>query len=103
MIIPTRYSTTPTAHFRELGISVVIWANHLLRAAIRAMQEAADSIHRTQSLLDFEDRVVPLEEVFRLQRARELEEAGRRYLPPQGRPCTAADDVKDLPDAEHYA
>ena len=103
VIIPTRYSTTPTAHFRELGISVVIWANHLLRAAIHAMQEAADTIRRTQGLLAVEDRIVPLEEVFRLQRARELEEAGRRYLPPQGRPCTAADDVKDLPDAERYA
>jgi phosphoenolpyruvate phosphomutase len=103
VIIPTRYYTTPTAHFRELGISVVIWANPLLRAAIRAMQEAADTIRRTQGLLAVEDRIVPLEEVFRLQRAEELEEAERRYLPTQDRPCTAADDLQDLPDAERYA
>jgi phosphoenolpyruvate phosphomutase len=89
VIIPTKYYTTPTAHFRELGISVVIWANHLLRAAIRAMQEAAGTIRRTQSLLGVEDRVVPLHEVFRLQRAGELEEAKRRYLPTQAWPCTA--------------
>jgi phosphoenolpyruvate phosphomutase len=81
----------------------VIWANHLLRAAIRAMQEAAGTIRRTQSLLGVEDRVVPLEEVFRLQRARELEEAERRYLPPQARPCTAVEDIKDLSDAERSA
>jgi phosphoenolpyruvate phosphomutase len=103
VIIPTKYYTTPTAHFRELGISVVIWANHLLRAAIRAMQEAAGAIRRAQSLLAIEDRVVPLEEVFRLQGVRELEEAERRYLPTPGRPCTAVEGVKDLSDAERSA
>jgi phosphoenolpyruvate phosphomutase len=102
VIIPTRYYTTPTEHFRELGISVVIWANHLLRAAICAMQEAASTIRRTQSLLAVEDRVAPLEEVFRLQRAGELQDAERRYLPTQNRPCTAVDDIKDLSDAEGY-
>jgi phosphoenolpyruvate phosphomutase len=86
-----------------LGISVVIWANHLLRAAIHAMQEAADTIRRTQSLLAVEDRVVPLEEVFRLQRAWELEEAERRYLPTQDRPCMAVEGIKDLSDAERSA
>jgi len=89
VIVPTKYYTTPTARFRELGISVVIWANHLMRAAIGAMQDAASTIHRTQSLITVEDKVVPLQEVFRLQRAKELEDAEVRYLPTRGRPWTA--------------
>jgi phosphoenolpyruvate phosphomutase len=92
VIIPTTYSATPTARFRELGISVVIWANHLLRAAIRAMQQVASTLHQTQTVMAIEDRVVPLHEVFRLQCVEELEEAERRYLPTQGR--------RQDPDAE---
>ena len=89
VIVPTKYYTTPTARFRELGISVVIWANHLMRAAIGAMQEAARTIYQSQTLVDVEDKVVPLQEVFRLQRAKELEDAERRYLPTRGRDFTA--------------
>ena len=68
---------------------MVIWANHLMRSAIGAMQEAASTIHRTQSLITVEDKVVPLQEVFRLQCAKELEDAEVRYLPTRGRPWTA--------------
>src|SRR3954471_16982495 len=34
IIVPTKYHTTPTETFRANGFSVVIWANHLLRAAV---------------------------------------------------------------------
>ena len=33
VIVPTRYYATPTDVFREAGVSIVIWANHLLRSA----------------------------------------------------------------------
>ena len=33
VIVPTKYYSTPTDVFRKAGISVVIWANHLIRAA----------------------------------------------------------------------
>ena len=46
VIVPTMYYATPTELFREAGISTVIWANHLLRAAIAAMRETAARIHR---------------------------------------------------------
>ena len=41
VIVPTKYYATPTDVFREAGFSIAIWANHLLRAAIPAMQECA--------------------------------------------------------------
>src|SRR6266540_4189003 len=34
VIVPTKYYSTPTEHFRELGISLAIWANHNVRASI---------------------------------------------------------------------
>src|ERR1700675_1199308 len=41
VIVPTRYYSTPTEVFRKAGISTVIWANHLVRAAASAMQSVA--------------------------------------------------------------
>ena len=80
-LVPTKYWRTPTEDFRARRVSVVIWANHLVRASIGGMQATARQLAREQSLLDVEPRVAPLPEVFRLQGDHELEEAERRYLP----------------------
>lgn len=79
VIVPTKYYSTPTEVFRRAGISVVIWANHLLRSAITAMQRTAREIHDQESLVTVEDRIAPVEEIFRLQGASELEQAEARY------------------------
>ena len=81
VIVPTRYYATPTEVFRDAGCSMVIWANQMLRAAILAMAETADHLARRQNLLSLEDRIAPVEEIFRLQGAGELRRAEARYLP----------------------
>lgn len=81
VIVPTKYYSTPTEVFRKAGFSLVIWANHTLRASIKAMQQTAKEIHTTQTLVRVEDRIAPLKEVFRLQGADELEAAEARYTP----------------------
>ncbi len=80
VIVPTKYYSTPTEVFRKAGISLVIWANHILRASVAAMTRTARELAETESLVDIEDRVAPLQEIFRLQGAEELAEAERRYL-----------------------
>jgi phosphoenolpyruvate phosphomutase len=81
VIVPTTYHATPTEVFRRAGISTVIWANHLVRASITAMQETVQQIFADQSLREVEGRVAPLHEIFRLVGNQELEDAARRYLP----------------------
>jgi len=81
ILVPTKYYSTPTAAFKEHGVSVVIWANHLLRASIVEMQRAAQEIATRQSVCGLEDQIAPLSEVFRLQGADELAEAEVRYNP----------------------
>jgi phosphoenolpyruvate phosphomutase len=81
VIVPTKYYTTSTDVFRDQGFSAVIWANHMMRACITAMQDTAKMIFTEQSLVNVEDRVAPIAEVFRLQGADELEEAEKIYLP----------------------
>lgn len=79
VIVPTKYYSTPTEVFREAGINLVIWANHLIRAATTAMQSVAAEIHTSQTLVNIEERVAPVSEIFRLQGADEYAEAERRY------------------------
>lgn len=80
MIVPTKYYSTPTDVFRKAGISMVIWANHLVRAAAAAMQNVAREIHTSQTLVNVEDRVASVNEIFRLQDADEYSAAERLYL-----------------------
>jgi phosphoenolpyruvate phosphomutase len=80
VIVPTRYYSTPTEVFRQAGISLVIWANHLVRSAATAMQSVAQEIFKSQTLINIEDRIVSVEEIFRLQDADEYAAAERQYL-----------------------
>jgi phosphoenolpyruvate phosphomutase len=84
-IVPTTYGATPTSVFREHRFSVVVWANHLVRAALTAMQDAARQIHRDQGVAGIQGRIAPIAEVFRLQRQEELEHAEERYAPERPR------------------
>lgn len=89
VIVPTKYYATPTEQFRELGVSLVIWANHTLRAAIAAMQETTQKIAKHQAVHQIEDSISPVQEVFRLQGADELAAAEQRYLPARAKRMNA--------------
>jgi phosphoenolpyruvate phosphomutase len=80
VIVPTRYYSTPTNVFRLAGISMVIWANHMVRSATSAMQSVAKEIYQSQTLVNIEDRIVSVEEIFRLQDADEYSAAEQLYL-----------------------
>ncbi|RNF06041.1 phosphoenolpyruvate mutase [Trypanosoma rangeli] len=83
IIVPTSYASVPCAHFRDLGISSVIWANHNMRACIAAMQAASRAILEQESVLLQEKSIAPVKEVFRLQRLPEYLKAEEAYLPKQ--------------------
>jgi phosphoenolpyruvate phosphomutase len=85
VIVPTKYYDTPTDTFRKARVSVAIWANQTLRAAITAMQEVTRQIKREESLARVEPSIVRLQEVFELVGNAELSAAEERYLP--ARPC----------------
>ncbi|HEU5442333.1 MAG TPA: phosphoenolpyruvate mutase, partial [Steroidobacteraceae bacterium] len=80
VIVPTKDYSTPTDVFRKAGISVVIWANHVLRSAAAAMQSTAREIFESETLVNVEDRIASVAEIFRLQDAEEYSAAERLYL-----------------------
>ncbi len=79
VIVPTKYYSTPTEVFLDNNISLVIWANHMIRTSIAAMQKTARTIHSTESLVDIEGQAATVSEIFRLQGADELLEAEKIY------------------------
>ncbi|MEQ8475462.1 MAG: phosphoenolpyruvate mutase [Fulvivirga sp.] len=85
IIVPTKYYSTPTDHFRSQGISMAIWANHNMRAAIKVMQDTTKRIYEEESLINIEGNVVSVAEVFRIQGADELKDAEKKYLPTTGK------------------
>jgi len=82
VIVPTTYYSTPTEEFRKLGVNAVIWANHNLRASLTAMQNLSKQLLKEESLINVEDSIVSVNEVFRIQNAKELQIAEKKYLPP---------------------
>jgi phosphoenolpyruvate phosphomutase len=81
VIVPTKYYKTPTKYFEDLGISLVIWANHNLRASVQAMQKTSQQIFSENTLANIEKNVSSVNEIFRLQNDKELNEAEKKYLP----------------------
>lgn len=88
VIVPTTYYSTPTEVFHHAGISTVIWANHMIRASVAAMERVSARIFETGSVLDVEDQIASVKRIFALQGADELKEAQARYLQPRRRTRT---------------
>jgi phosphoenolpyruvate phosphomutase len=89
VIVPTTYFSTPVDRFRAANVSLIIWANHNIRASINAMRETSRQIFETQSLVDVEDGIASVQDIFSLQGSGELQEAERRYLPATPGPVSA--------------
>jgi phosphoenolpyruvate phosphomutase len=67
LCVPTTYAATPPEAFAAAGIGAVIWANHLMRAAVDAMQRTARDIVRARNAAAVEQRIAPVPELWRLQ------------------------------------
>lgn len=80
VIVPTKYYSTPTEVFRKAKIDLVIWANHMIRASISAMENVSQQIHSHESLVNVEDQIASVNKIFTLQGAEELSNAQSRYL-----------------------
>lgn len=89
VIVPTKYYSTPTEVFKQLGINLIIWANHSIRSTISSIQQTAKKIYVNKNISCVQDEIVSVSEIFRLQGADELKEAEKKYLPTNGRDVNA--------------
>ena len=82
VIVPTTYPMLTLEEMKQLGIKMVIYANHGLRAAIKAINEVFSEIKRTGRLDTINDKIVPMNEVFELQGMIQMKEMEKIYLRP---------------------
>lgn len=79
-MVPTKYYKTPTNVFEQEKVSMIIWANHSLRAAIIAMQNICRKILKDRSVENVEEEIASLDEIFQLVDQDELSQAEKKYL-----------------------
>ena len=79
VISPTSYEYTKSKIYEELGISLVIWANYMLRASVFNMQKISKKLFKSQSISNIKDDIVNINEIFRLQNMDELLEDRKLY------------------------
>lgn len=80
VIVPTSYPTITEEEIEQLGIKMVIYANHGLRAAIKAVNEVLSQINSDRRLDTIDDRIVPMSEVFELQGMIQMKEQEKFFL-----------------------
>lgn len=64
--VPTSYNDVYESELADMGVNVVIYANHLLRAAYPAMMAAAESILKHGRSREIDDDLISIKDVLRL-------------------------------------
>lgn len=65
--IPTTYPTTPSKDLERMGIKVLIYANQGLRSYIKSLKETFQELSSSGELINIENKIASLDEVFALQ------------------------------------
>lgn len=81
VIVPTAYPEMTAARIRALEkISMVIYGNHAIRAAVTAMKDVFAAILKDGGIQNVDKRIVSVEEIFRLQDMDQVKIDEKRYL-----------------------
>ena len=78
--VPTTYPGVGLDELSAAGFRMAIFANQPLRAAIVAMRDALRTLRETGRASSVDDRILPLEEVYRLVGVPELKANEQRFL-----------------------
>ncbi len=81
VLVPTTYPSLTEKRIAEFGkVKMVIYANHGLRTAIRAMEEVLAKIRQDGGIHDLDHLLVPMKHVFDLQDVPKMKEREQRFL-----------------------
>lgn len=89
LIVPTTYYLSLPELYREAKISMCIWANHNLRAALSAMRDVSHRIFRERNLSGVEGHIASMSDLFEIVGEDELSAAEKLYLPEKRQPVSA--------------
>ena len=66
VVVPTSYNEITEEELKELGVKIVIYANHMLRASYPAMLNVAKSILRNDRSKEADDSCLSINEILKL-------------------------------------
>ena len=66
VVVPTTYNHIYEKELQEWGVNIVIYANHMLRAAYPAMKKVAESILENERSLEANPLCMPIKEILEL-------------------------------------
>ncbi len=66
VVVPTSFNSVTTDEFAKIGINVVIYANHMLRAAYPGMMNVAKTILKNKRSFEAEPDCMPIKEILEL-------------------------------------
>lgn len=89
VVVPTIFDGVTTTELEEAGFKIVIYANQMVRAGIRAMRDALEIIKKDTRPGSVNDRIVKLKEVYEIVGVPQMEEDERKFLPVGGEKLTA--------------
>jgi len=82
--VPTIYKDTTAETLHEAGFKVVIYANHALRASIKAMRTVLGAIAKEHKAAAADKDIVSLDEVYELVGVQTMKEQEGSFLPAGG-------------------
>jgi len=81
VLVPTSYPDLTEDKIEALGkVKVIIYANQVLRAAVKASQEVLSEIKKSKGVKKIESSIASLDEIFDLQDIKKMKENERKYL-----------------------
>jgi len=80
VIIPTTYYKTSSFVFKDLNISLIIWANHLLRASMQSMIDVGKKIFKEQNVSCVNSSIISIDDIFDILNYKQVESDKKKYL-----------------------
>jgi len=78
--VPTTYNSVRYRDLNDAGFRLVIFANYGIRAIVKALQDTFGVLMSDRRLADANDKVVSMDEIFRIVYVDELQENEARYV-----------------------
>ena len=66
IVVPSSYNSIYESELKEIGVNIVIYANHLLRSAYPAMRNTAISILQNGRSLECDANIMSIKEILNL-------------------------------------
>ncbi len=81
VVVPTIFDRVTASELEDAGFKIVIYANQVVRAGIKAMRETLAVLKEDTRPGSVNDRIVPLKDVYDLVGVTKMEEDEREFLP----------------------